>query len=213
MEAIDYGYEIEPKIYDLSIEGIIKAKKQMLKDQKKKDKKKNKEERQSNDIVSFDDKESIKRKQMEELKKKADAKKAKAMRNAEKLREEKAKARHQAEIDVIQLIARRDLLRGKLSRLDGRRKKDAIKIASINIELVNIEEALTSIKKEYGITMNDIDKGSKVSRFFNRAKEKVKSAFKKVKKFFRRNSELIVGMATIILPVVGSIVVSMVSKG
>lgn len=97
------------------------------------------------------------------------------------------------------------MLRAQLGDLSPRRKKDAKKIAAINIQLRQIESAIKELEKEFGISSTSIDKGTRVGRFLGRIKRAARRAGKKIKKFYKHNMELINGMATIILPVIGGL--------
>ena len=116
------------------------------------------------------------------------------------------------EIEMIQLIARRDMLKKKLGELNPGKKKDSKKIAAINIELINIREDLDEITAMSGLNITDIDNGTRLGRFLGRLKIKAKKIWKKTKKFYRRNSELIQGICAIVLPVIGSLIYKAITK-
>lgn len=122
----------------------------------------------------------------------------------EKRKEELADYSHNMkdiQIHMMQLIAERDRLKYKLGELNPGSKKDAKKIVSFNVKLRDIEAELTSYQQIYHINLDEVDKGSKLGRFIGRIKRTFKTAKKKVKKFVKRNKELISGLAAIILPV------------
>lgn len=202
-------YEIA-KPFDLSPEGLAKARRELLKESnsepKKKSGKKHKDCSGKKAIKTKEDEIAVRKKKEEDLLKKEEMKKLKAKKDAEKIRAQKEEERRQAEIDIIQLIARRDMLRNKLSDLNPGKQKDAIKIASINIELNDINRAIETIRREYGISMDHLNQGSGIKRFFGKVKSKACQFAKKVKKFFKRNTELITGVAAIVLPVFGSLI-------
>lgn len=193
----------EIEIFDLTPEGARK----FLKKEAKRKKKAEKAEK----VKSADKKAEKKAKKQDdpkiaELKKLADAKKASMKAEKEKRRreEEAAAERHQAEVDMIQLLTRKKMLQGKLSSLNPNKKKDAIKIASINVELMDVDEAIDSIRKDYGIQMDDVNCGSKVKRFFNRIGNALRGFGRKVKKFVHNNAEVISAVITCVIPLIGS---------
>lgn len=122
------------------------------------------------------------------------------------------KMQREYEIEMIQLIARRDMLKKKLGELNPGKKKDSKKIAAINIELINIREDLDEITAMSGLNITDIDNGTRLGRFLGRLKIKAKKIWKKTKKFYRRNSELIQGICAIVLPVIGSLIYKAITK-
>lgn len=173
---------------------------------KKKKKKKEKKELTPEKIKRIEDKKA---------KKKAEAEarlKAQQIHEAEKAARKFEKKKKESEIEVIQLLARKEFLQKKLHELNPGKEKDARKIAAINIEFKEITERIESLQSEYGIHVNSIDTGSKVSRFFKSVKTKCRKGFKKVKKFFRNNTDLIYGLGSVVLPFVGAFIIKVLSK-
>lgn len=117
----------------------------------------------------------------------------------------------EAEINAIQYIAKKEMLKKKLVKLDPGKVKDARLIASINIELNHIDSELSTLKIKYGIdpTLNN---GSRVSRFFDKIKRKGKKIWRRIKRFCKNNKNLVYGLASIILPAIGSLLVSRISR-
>lgn len=127
-----------------------------------------------------------------------------AEKRAERQRAEYEKRKKQAEADLIQLVARRDVLNSKLVNLNPGKQKDAIKIAKINIELNDVEEAIDEINAKYGLNIRSINQGSKGARFVQKAKYTFRSMGKSIKRFFKRNSDTILKVASIVVPLVGA---------
>lgn len=117
---------------------------------------------------------------------------------------ERAISQREAEIDMIQYIAKRDMLRRKLAELDPSKKKDSKRIASYNVEIMRLTEEIEQLERQFDISATEIDHGTRVGRFLARCKKGVKKVGKKIKKFCKRNSDLITGIASIVLPVIGS---------
>lgn len=124
-----------------------------------------------------------------------------------KKEEKKAKDRKKAEIEIIKYLAQQNRLRFKLGELDPSKKKNEKKIASINITLKNIEAEIRMLQEQNGISISELDRGSKIGQFVGRMKRRLKKIAKKVKKFYRDNTHLIDGLAAIILPFVGSFII------
>ena len=128
------------------------------------------------------------------------------------LKKKKKQLKHRAEdlkemqIEMMQLIGKRDRLRFKLGELDPSKKKDAKRIVAYNVQLKDIDADLKMLQEQSGINLNELDHGSKLARFIGSVKRWCKRKIKKVKKFFKENKELIVGMISIIVPVVLSTV-------
>lgn len=127
--------------------------------------------------------------------------KAKKNKKIEKMKET-------ADIDLIQLAAKKDMLIKKLNKLDIGKKKDAKKIATINIEIHNIDNKIKMIETQTGVKSKEIIKGTKWGRFFDKVKTKAKKIGKKIKKFITRNSEAIVGVIAVAIPSI----ISLISK-
>lgn len=142
----------------------------------------------------------------------------KAARQAEenrlKAEARREKQKKEAEVEVIQLIARKNFLTNKLEDFDPGKEKDAKKIAAINIELREIDERTNYLQQKYNIYIDSVDEGSRIGRFFRKIKEKGKRVIKKIKKFFRDddNKKLIIGIAGIVLPVIGSFIARLFLK-
>lgn len=114
----------------------------------------------------------------------------------------RAKEKKEIEIEMMQLLAKRDMLRIKLGELDPANKHDSKKIVAINIELKDIKAELLMLEQQSGIRLDDLDHGSRLARFIGRMKRRAKKVCKKIKNFFNENSDFIANMAAIVVPVV-----------
>lgn len=170
---------------------------------KKKKKSKNKE--MSEEDIAAEKKKKAEHKAQKEAIKKAHQE-AKALRKKQKEEREYEERKQRAEIAAIELMARKEYLLNKLDTMDFSKKKSSSKIADINIELKSIDYELNRLRTEYGIEIKEINNGSKVKRFFRSVKSKFHKIGKKIKKFMKNNSELIIGLSSVILPVVGGII-------
>lgn len=126
-----------------------------------------------------------------------------------KLDLEKQKEQKSAKVVMINLLTERDRLRYKIGKLDPTTTKGARKIALINIEIKNIEREIEILEEQNGCKCPEIDRGSKIGRTIGHIERGLKKFKKKCKKFFKRNEELIIGMASIILPVVASVAIKL----
>ncbi len=111
------------------------------------------------------------------------------------------KAQRAAEVEMIQLIARREMLHGKLGDLDITKTKDAKRIAAINIDLKKIDSEIHQLEVQYGISPEKLDTGSRVGRFLGKVKRKAKKIGRAIKKFYKRHFDLIYGLASIFVPI------------
>lgn len=125
---------------------------------------------------------------------------------------EKVKERKELQIEMMQLIAQKDLLRHRLGELDPTRKKDAKKIVAINVRIKDIECEIEMIEKESGCKIEELDHGTKLGRFCGRFKWIGRRIKKTVKRFYRRNEELISGLASIFLPILGTLLFKSILK-
>lgn len=119
-----------------------------------------------------------------------------------KQQKKQEKKTREAEVEIIQYLAREDMIRSKLAKLDPCKKKDSKKIAAYNIELKNIRANIEMLQEQYNIKINELDHGNKISRFLGRMKRKVQRVWKKVKKWFKRNEEVVVGVLGIAGPAI-----------
>lgn len=117
-----------------------------------------------------------------------------------------AKDKKDIQIEMMQLLGQKDILKSKLSKLDESKKKDMKKIISINVKIKDIDAELEMLQKESGIIIDELDKGSKIGRFFSRVKRSVKKKFKKVKRFCKYNSELVTGILSIVVPIFAAVI-------
>lgn len=111
------------------------------------------------------------------------------------------KKTREAEVEIIQYLAREEMIKSKLAKLDPCKKKDSKKIAAYNIELKNLRANIEMLQEQYGIKIDSLDRGSKVSRFFARLKKKATRIVRKIKKWYERNDDLVIGVLGIALPV------------
>lgn len=123
----------------------------------------------------------------------------------EALREAKRKEKQkkEAENTLIKLISRRDYIKAKLKSLNPGKEKDSRMIAQLNIELKSIEEDISKTQAVSGIYLDKLEEGSRLSRFVGKVKSKIKSAGRSIKKFFKNNKEMVVGLSSVILPFLG----------
>lgn len=122
----------------------------------------------------------------------------------QKQMKKREKAQRVAEVEMIQHITRKEMLRAQLGELDIRKPKDAKKMAAINVELKNIDIDIKQLETQYGIEAEEIDKGTRVGRFLGRLKKKVRKIGKAIKRFYKRNFDLIYGLASIFVPILGA---------
>lgn len=108
--------------------------------------------------------------------------------------------------EMIRLLTRKEELRYKLGTLDISKKKDAKKIASINIELKYIDADIEMLEMQSGIKASELDRGSKLGRFVGKVKMITKKVSKKVKKFFKRHKEVVSAIASVLVPVLGGLI-------
>lgn len=119
-----------------------------------------------------------------------------------------AKEKKALQIEMMQLLGKRDALRIKLGRLDPGNMKDAKKIVSINITLRDIDATLSMLQDQSGIDLEELDHGTKFQRAVGRAKRAVGGFFKKVKKFFKKNKETIIEVASVAIPLAITLIFS-----
>ena len=116
------------------------------------------------------------------------------------------------QIEIMQILANRDVLRGKLGKLDPSNKRDSKKIVAINIQLKDLEAELKMLQELSGIDINQLDHGTRLGRFVGRFHRIIRKAKKKIKKFYKNNKELINGLSMIILPTIGSFIIKGLMK-
>lgn len=121
-----------------------------------------------------------------------------------KQQKKREKKTREAEVEIIQYLAREEMIKSRLAKLDPCKKKDSKKIAAYNIELKNLRANIEMLQEQYGIKIDSLDRGSKVSRFFARLKKKATRIFRKIKKWYERNDDLIIGVLGIAIPVLFS---------
>lgn len=125
------------------------------------------------------------------------------MQKKEKKMIKRAQEKKEMELEMIKLLAQRDRIRFKLGELDSTKKSNAKKIVNYNARLRQIDVDLKTLETQSNIHIDELDRGSKIGRFLGRLKTSAKKIVKRIKKFYNRNEDLISGMASIILPVIG----------
>ena len=121
--------------------------------------------------------------------------------------EERVRDKKEMQLEMIQLLSKRDRIRFKLGELDLTKKKDVKKQKAYLERLEDIDAELKVLEDQSGIKIDELDRGSKLGRFFGRIKRGWKRFKKKVKKVYERNETLIVGIASVVLPIVGGIII------
>lgn len=125
---------------------------------------------------------------------------------------EKAKEKRDVHIEMMQLLARKDMLRIKLGELNPGKKSDAKKIAAINVDIKDINAELEMLSMQYNINLEELDKGSRLGRFIGRMKRKAKKIVKKIKRYWEDNSEFLMNMGAIILPVITTFICKLIFR-
>ena len=88
------------------------------------------------------------------------------------------------------------LWRKNLSTLDPTKRKDVKRIAALNCRLNVISTYLESYQVQYGLDIKELEYGSKVKRFLNKGKQKVKKFEKKVKKTLNAHTDIVTAVAS-----------------
>ena len=130
----------------------------------------------------------------------------KKLKDFQKEKQRLEKEKKEAEVEVIQLIARKNFLKNKLNCLNPGKIKQAKMIANINVEIRNIEYKINELRDEYGIDIDDIYQGSKIKRVGARIKNTFHKVWKRTKKFFKRNCETILYAGAIIVPIIVALI-------
>lgn len=112
-----------------------------------------------------------------------------------------SKGQKEMQIEIMQLIAERDRIRYKIGQLNPAKKKDALKIAALNVKLRDCVEGIDALVTLADVKLDKLDHGSKLGQFIGQLKCIYKDVKKKVKKFYKRHEEVISGLANIFLPV------------
>lgn len=119
---------------------------------------------------------------------------------------ERAKETRDVHIEMMQLLARKDMLRIKLGKLDPSNKKDSKKIVAINVKLKDINAELEMLSWQYNIDLEELDKGSRLGRFIGRMKRKVKKITKVIRNLWEDHSDFILSIGSIILPFISTLI-------
>ena len=120
---------------------------------------------------------------------------------------ERAMDKKDMQLEMMRLVAKRDRIRYKLGELNPHKKKDSKKIIAYNEELKDIDAQLKMLQEQSGIKLDELDHGTKLGRFVGKIKRAWKRFTKKVKKVYERNEALIVGIASVVIPIVGGIII------
>ena len=134
-------------------------------------------------------------------------KKNKDKKNEKKESKINVKTPKEYEIEIIQLLARMEYTTRELEKLNPGKRKDAVKIAALNVELRNMK---LKLEDESGIKINELEIGTRFGRFMMKLKSIGRTIKKKAKKFFKHNQELVTGMIAIIAPVISMIILKTV---
>lgn len=120
-----------------------------------------------------------------------------------------AKTKKEMQVEMMRLIAQRDRLNIKLGQLDPGKKKDSKKIVYINIKLKDIDAELKMLQEQSHINLDELDHGTKFSRYVGYFKRKLHQIGKKIKKFYHKYEEPITALITVAIPMVIAGVVRM----
>lgn len=125
---------------------------------------------------------------------------------------DKAKEKRDVHIEMMQLLARKDMLRIKLGELDPGKKNDSKRIAAINVDIKDINAELEMLAWQYNINLEELDHGTRLARFIGRMKRRFKKVAKKIKRYWEDNSDFLMNMGAIVLPVVTTFICKLIFK-
>lgn len=117
------------------------------------------------------------------------------------------------QIEIMQCLAKRDRILAKLAALDPAKKKDAKKIVKLNIKLKDLDLEIDALQREVGTDLNKLNHGTKWQRRWQTFKKRVKKTFKKVKRWCKDNKELIIGVASVVIPAILSLIFGRIGLG
>lgn len=107
---------------------------------------------------------------------------------------------------LVELMAIKTILKDRIRNLNPYKKKDAKKIAKLNLKLEEVKDLIKQYKKVTGYKKKKFYRGSRMNRFFNKIKRKisinVKRIKKKAKKFYNKNKDIIGVGASVAVPAV-----------
>ena len=106
---------------------------------------------------------------------------------------------------MIDLLVRRISCEKSLAKLNIHSNKDQKQIIALNFKLRKIDDKLSKLQERSGIDLTKLNTGSRFDRFLNYIKRTFSTVVKKIKKFFKRNIDIILGVASLVLPFIGSI--------
>ena len=116
-----------------------------------------------------------------------------------------AKEKKIIQCDIMEAVAKLERVNIKLAQLNPGKKKDAKKIARLNIKKRDLELEIDTLQKECGVEIESLYKGSKWRRRWESFKKKIKKGWKKFKRWFSDNKELIFGFLAVAIPGIISI--------
>ena len=129
------------------------------------------------------------------------------VKKTKKREAQRAKKRRGLQVEMMELLAKRDRIRHKLGELDPSKKKDAKKIINYNIALRDIQAQLEMLEQQSGVRIEELDHGTKLSRVWNRVKKTCGKWWKDTKRFFKDNRETVSIVGSVVLPILGAAIV------
>ena len=114
----------------------------------------------------------------------------------------RSKDRRIMQEEMMELLVRRDRIRAKLGTLDPCKKEDGKMIVKLNIKLRDIQAELEMLQDQSTIKLEELDHGTRFDRFVGRIKNFFRRIGKSIRKFFERNKEVILGVASVVAPVI-----------
>ena len=120
---------------------------------------------------------------------------------------ERAMDKKDMQREMMRLLAKQDRIRHKLGQLNPNKKKDSKKIVAYNEELKDIDAQLKMLEAQSGCKLDELDHGTRFGKFVGKIKHAWKRFKKKVKKVYERNEQLIVAIASVVIPVIGGVII------
>ena len=114
--------------------------------------------------------------------------------------------------EMMECLAEKDIIKGKLGKLNPVDKRDAKKIVKYNIKLRDIDAELHMLSNQAGITIEALEHGTRFQRFRGKISNWLASTGKKIKKWYKRNEHIIQPIAVIAITVFASSLATKVAK-
>ena len=109
---------------------------------------------------------------------------------------------------LIKALAKRERIIAKIPKLKISNKSQSKEIARLNIKLSEVNKTIEIIQEQSGLTMRNIKHGTRLQKFMNAMKIKLKKIVKVIKQIYKDHKVVVITAGVTLLSWIGKFIIN-----